>query len=178
MFDNLWALLIGIQKYDREPLYGPYADVQRMKEFLMQDLHVPSDNILIVQDARRHEIIGTFETHLINNTKILPGSSPAILFYYSGHGGRVACPPNWPAVLETAERDGKLVKKIEVLIPSDCTSIYDANGFPSIQTIPDRTINSLLLRAAQKHGDCITVILDCCFSGHLNRSLGGAEGNE
>jgi hypothetical protein len=39
-----------------------------------------------------------------------------------------------------------------------------------ISGIPDRTLGSLLRKASAKHGQNITVILDCCASGHGTRS--------
>ncbi|KAF9061591.1 caspase domain-containing protein [Rhodocollybia butyracea] len=171
-FDNLWALVIGIEKYESIPgykrLHGPGADVESVEYFLLEDLHVPEENVLTLRDgdATRDKILEAFETHLINNKKIPYGS--ALLFYYSGHGGRLTAPKSWP-VLESVGSDNTLEEKVEVLIPSDCVLVSDENERPTVQTIPDRTINSLLLRMAQKHGDNITVILDCCFAAHMNR---------
>ncbi|KAF9041697.1 caspase domain-containing protein [Rhodocollybia butyracea] len=174
-FDNLWALVIGIEEYESitgyDRLQGPGADVDGVEYFLLEELQVPEENVLILRDgeATRDKIIDSFETHFINNKKIPSGS--ALLFYYSGHGGRLAAPKGWP-VLESVGEDNRLEAKVEVLIPSDCVVDSDENGRPTVQTIPDRTINSLLLKTAQKHGDNITVILDCCFSAHLNRISG------
>ncbi|KAE9391513.1 hypothetical protein BT96DRAFT_1024042 [Gymnopus androsaceus JB14] len=171
-FPNLWALVIGIEKYenlvDYERIEGPLADVDGVEDFL-NDLGVPEKNVLILRDgdATRKEIISAFETHFIHNEKIPPNSP--LLFYYSGHGGRLAAPSGWPVLESFDEHNKRLETKVEVLVPSDCTNDCDKDGRPSVHTIPDRTINSLLLSTAQKHGDNITIILDCCHSAHLNR---------
>lgn len=103
-------------------------------------------------------------THLIDNEKIKHGDP--ILFYFSGHGARVQAPSGWPMGwkdLHGTERE------IEMILPYD--AVYDIqNQDKRISGIPDRTLGSLLRKVARKHGQNITVILDCCASGHGTRS--------
>ncbi|KAH7337509.1 hypothetical protein B0J17DRAFT_663251 [Rhizoctonia solani] len=70
---NLFALIIGIDKYPNLPLlYGASADAEIMLEFLSSDLGTPADHIVNLQLQ-----------NLWNNPKINHGDP--ILIYYAGH---------------------------------------------------------------------------------------------
>jgi hypothetical protein len=59
-----------------------------------------------------------------------------------------------------------------MILPYDSVrDTREARRDREITGIPDRTLGSLLRKAAAKHGPNITVILDCCASGHGTRNL-------
>ena len=159
---QMFALLVGITEWkdrDWEDIEGAPKDVENMKVYLEQDLKVPSSNISILEGpkATRAGILSEFHRHLINNKMIQPGDP--ILFYYTGHGDLTDAPLHWPVVSDD--------RKIESLVPYDYGT-QDGRG-QRICGIPDRTIAALLEQLAKRHGDNITVILDCCHSGHGTR---------
>ncbi len=165
---SIWALLVGIKKYSHPSLpdvLGADMDVLKVEQYLVEDLKVPASNIVTLRDenATRAEILSRFKGHLTDNKDIKPGD--ALMFHFSGHGGRVTAPPKWPipddAVLA---QDGPA---IEVFLPYD-EGEEDEDGF-EIPSIPDRTLAALLDDAAIAHGRNITVVLDCCSSGHGTR---------
>ncbi len=59
---------------------------------------------------------------------------------------------------------------LEMIIPYDESTLGD-DGYP-ICGIPDRTLAALLSTLTKKHGENVTVVLDCCHSGHGTRSEG------
>ncbi|RXW16207.1 hypothetical protein EST38_g9645, partial [Candolleomyces aberdarensis] len=137
--------------YDR--LSGAVPDADAMNNYLQAYLNVPPDQITNLRDkeATRSNIIAAFE-NLRDNLKIK--HQDPILIYYAGHGGEVP---------------SKKKDKIQALIPADCVA-------GEIPPIPDRTIAALINGISTKHGNNITVILDCCHSGSGTR--GGGETDE
>lgn len=166
----IWALLVGICKYETQvprndqdiwrDLLGADKDVDEVRHYLREDLKVPNDHIITLKDheATRDAILHTFNSHLIENKCIRRGD--AILFHFSGHGSRSSSPSTWP-VVEQEDR------KIEVILPHD-VALENEDGDP-VCGIPDRTLAALLMRVADAHGNNITVVLDCCHSGHGTR---------
>ncbi|KAJ2926774.1 hypothetical protein H1R20_g10309, partial [Candolleomyces eurysporus] len=145
---QVWALIIGINDYaSKRPLSGAVADANAMNEYLETSLKIPKDHIVNLRDqeATRSKIISAFKG-LRDNDRIK--KQDPILIYYAGHGGEVR-----------AKNDGH---KIQALIPVD----YAAE---KIFPIPDRTVARLINDIAKKHGNNITVILDCCHSGSGTR---------
>jgi hypothetical protein len=103
---------------------------------------------------------------LIDNPNIRHGDP--ILFYFAGHGSRVTAPSSWPI----AWKDSDERREIEAILPYD--SVRDtrkARHDREIPGIPDRTLGSLLRKIAARHGSNITVVLDCCASGHGTRNV-------
>jgi hypothetical protein len=91
------------------------------------------------------------------------------LFYFSGHGSRVPAPSTWPIAWKDVYDEQH---EIEMILPYD--SVRDTRELRrdrEVTGIPDRTLGSLLRKIAAKHGPNLTVILDCCASGHGTRSL-------
>ncbi|KAJ2922365.1 hypothetical protein H1R20_g14743, partial [Candolleomyces eurysporus] len=127
-------------------LSGAVPDADAMSNYLRRDLKVPPDQItnLRNKEATRSNIIAAFEG-LRDNSRIK--HQDPILIYYAGHGGEV--PSN--------SKD-----KTQTLIPVD----YVAER---IHPIPDRTVAALINGISTRHGNNITVILDCCHSGSGTR---------
>ena len=147
----IWALLVGINAYASpgiNTLNGCENDVEAMRVFLMNQMHVPETQIKVLtnQAATRAAILDAFKTHLIENPQIQRGDQ--LLFHYSGHGSYM--PSNDPN-----EPDGL-----------DETVVAHDSRMPGIFDIPDKTLAALLdqLAAAKSDpaapGDNITVILD------------------
>lgn len=157
----IWALLVGINAYASpgiNTLNGCENDVEAMRIFLLNQMHVPETQIKVLtnQAATRAAILDAFKTHLIENPQIQRGDQ--LLFHYSGHGSYM--PSNDPN-----EPDGL-----------DETVVAHDSRMPGIFDIPDKTLAALLdqLAAAKSDpaapGDNITVILDSCHSGSGTRS--------
>lgn len=129
-------------------------------------MHVPEDHIIRLHDAAatRKAIVSQFQSHLIRNPEIKQGD--AILFYYSGHGSYVTPPSGWTIVKGAGDQSDD---KVEVILPHDEGVTDPETGLPAY-AIPDRTLAALIDSAAARHGDNITVILDCCSSGHGTRA--------
>ncbi|CAL1711904.1 unnamed protein product [Somion occarium] len=73
---------------------------------------------------------------------------------------------HWPIIEMTSPNDQQN-GQLEMIIPYDEGTI-DADGY-AICGIPDRTLGALLDMLAISHSDNITVVLDCCHSGHGTR---------
>lgn len=185
---NMWALLIGIENYPQpeeperlpddagttlehwvrprevsdppENPDGALHDVEEVHEYL-RERGVPESQILILKDdkATRANMLSAFQHHLINNPDIT--RDDPILFYYSGHGCRGPAPDGWAAALEGDD------SQIEYMVP------YDSVGFGQLGKpgIPDRTTRALIHELAQRKGRNVSVVLDCCHSGHGVRKV-------
>ncbi|GET35794.1 caspase family protein [Microseira wollei] len=151
-----YGRLIGIDKYlHTKNLGGCVNDVEAIRIYLMNQLGVPENQICVLtnQAATRANILQTFEEFLIDNPDIQPGSQ--ILFHYSGHGSQMFNPK---------EPDGQN----ETLVPHDSRT-------PGVYDIPDKTLAALLDKLAERKGNNITVILDCCHSGTGTRDSNLAQ---
>lgn len=151
---RLFALIIGINVYQDvtiPDLKGAVPDAEAIRKFLLNELDVPESQMTILLDsqATRSAIVGAFQ-HLADNSAIQRGDP--ILIYYAGHGSWATAPKDWHT------EDGK----IQMLVPVDC-------GIKDIHGIPDKTIGTLITKIADKKGDNITVIFDCCHSGSGTR---------
>ncbi|KAI0915387.1 hypothetical protein AcV5_003875 [Taiwanofungus camphoratus] len=168
---QIWALIVGIEQYgahdDWPNVHGAKKDAENVKDYLTQDLGVPSSHVraLIDSQATRAHILSSFKEHLIDNDDIQYGD--AIMFHYSGHGSLCKAPEGWP-IIDRADADDDERGMLEVIVPYDESMPADQPG-KLICSIPDRTMGALLEKVAKVHGDNITVVLDCCYSGHGTR---------
>ncbi|KAK0451477.1 caspase domain-containing protein [Armillaria borealis] len=172
--DKIFALIIGISKYG-SPKFpsvpGAATDAKRFYRFVRDVLHAPRKNIISLHDERatRSAIIGAFRS--LEKDPNINSRTAAIIIYYAGHGAVALKPVEWKD-WETSD------KKIEMLCPFDMTfsgrddkaNEVQVEGV-KIEGIPDRTINRLLLDLSIAKGNNITIILDCCHSAGINRSL-------
>ncbi|KAH7888690.1 hypothetical protein F5I97DRAFT_1802807 [Phlebopus sp. FC_14] len=155
MASRVFALLIGVDDYKSGRIWNLEAcadDARRMKQWLIQDLRVPSPNIslLLNKDATQRCIEDTFMSHLVNNPAISRGD--ALLIYFAGHGSTMSAPRDWC--------EGK-PRHVQVLCPYD----HDTKGpHGRIAGISDRSLFAMLGELSDVKGDNITLILDCCFS--------------
>jgi len=143
----IFALVIGINDYQdggARTLRGCVNDSNTVVAYLKETLHVPETNIVLLQNeqATREQILGTFESHFINNSAITPGD--AIIFYFAGHGSRQRAHIDWHCENNT----------VETICPHD---VAKASG------IPDYTLTHLLRQLAFYKGNNIVRVLDMCL---------------
>ncbi|KAF8601276.1 hypothetical protein BDV93DRAFT_608208 [Ceratobasidium sp. AG-I] len=155
---NLFALVIGINKYQRSDigdLRGAIADAHEVDRYLRERLRVPKDQITTLYDlaATRSEIIQALK-NLAADPRIK--QKDPIIIYYAGHGSEQAP----PAGLSTDQ-------KIQSLVPSDEGSSDPSGNL--VECIPDYTLATLLNNLAQAKGDNVTVIFDSCHSSSGTR---------
>jgi len=98
MMPRVFALLIGVDDYKSGRIWNLEAcahDALLMKQWLVQDLQVPKENIalLLNQEATKRRIEDTFMSHLVNNPAIAEGD--ALIVYFAGHGSTLRAPPDW-----------------------------------------------------------------------------------
>ncbi|KAJ7141488.1 hypothetical protein C8R44DRAFT_604425 [Mycena epipterygia] len=129
-----------------------------MKDFLLSDLHVPTDRIMNLrnEEATRDGMIKALE-NIANSDAI--GPQDPILIFYAGHGGEAKAPPGWTTNTEDSS--------IQMLIPHDF--VQQGSGDINGQGIFDLTLSRILEKIAQAKSDNITVIFDSCHSGSGTR---------
>jgi hypothetical protein len=140
------ALLVGINDYPSVPLRGCVNDVAEMKEVLTGILGVETDNlrVLLNREATKQGIIDSL-MWLAEG-----GMEPAMrVFHFAGHGYSV---PDSSG----DEEDGF----DEALAPYD----HIQNGF-----LIDDELKSLYNRFPPNSN--LTLIMDCCHSGTIQRDL-------
>ncbi|PBK67529.1 hypothetical protein ARMSODRAFT_313442 [Armillaria solidipes] len=161
--NNIFALIIGIDKYERDEyrLEGAVADADAFEDYVSTDLGAPEGNIISLRDqeATRSEIIDAFGK-LKDHKDIDPGKA-IIIIYYAGHGAVAKKPAQW-------EDWHALDNNIEMLCPVDMTFRNSVKG-KTVEGIPDRTICCLLLDLSAAKGNNIVLILDCCHSAGMDR---------
>ncbi|KIM41910.1 hypothetical protein M413DRAFT_410348 [Hebeloma cylindrosporum] len=149
---QLFALLIGINDYDQiRPLRGAVPDIIAVKEYLESHLKVPQDQIqtLLNRAASRDAIIEGFK-QLESGERIKEGDP--IFIYFAGHGSEIPDPEGGPA-------------KMQAIVPQN----YCERPGDEVPAILDRTIGALLAKIADKKGDNITLVFDCCHSASGTR---------
>ncbi len=140
-----------------------------MERYLTEDLGVPGNRIQPLLGYKEHtspddpmypsraHIVGALLS-LVTNPKISHGDN--IIIYYAGHGSR------YP--LTEYDEDDE-TEYIEALCPIDRDTPGE-DGEP-VPDISDRELNTILTLISLSKGHRITLILDCCHSGGVSRSL-------
>lgn len=137
-YENSWALIIGINRYDKfSPLGYACNDANAVADILSKRFNFPQPNIklLIDKDATRSEII---KTYLGFKNVVEPDDR--ILVFFAGHGHTV-----------TGSRG-----EVGFLIPAD----GDPRSLDTLLRWDDLTKNAELIQA--KH---ILFIMDACYGG-------------
>ncbi|KAJ7429953.1 caspase domain-containing protein [Mycena galericulata] len=169
---TVFALIIGNNDYLASDEYGTLQgcvnDARAFEKYLLdprtqKGLQVPPSNIVVLENARRVDIISTFKSHLLENRNIPDHGEATMILFYAGHGTRIAATDN---IIST---DGK----VEAIAPVDERTM-DADG-KYVHAIPDYILGWLLWELSRKKGPNITVILDSCFSGGMGRDSGKAR---
>jgi len=150
---NLYALIIGIDKYPTSPLSGCVRDAEEIFKFFENDFITAQYKVhpLLLTDekATREGIITAFENHLGQASE-----NDIAFFHFSGHGAQEAANLS----LWHEEPDGKL----EGLV------CYD-----SLKTnllLADKELRFLIQQLALNNPHILTVF-DCCHSGENTRGF-------
>jgi hypothetical protein len=85
MKETRYAVLIGMNNYEKDPLDYSVKDVLDIKSVLVNYCNFESDNIYLVTDSSSSVRLQIEEIFRQIQTKFIAGSD-MILFYYSGHG--------------------------------------------------------------------------------------------
>ncbi|KAJ7923554.1 caspase domain-containing protein [Mycena leptocephala] len=165
---TIFVLIIGINNYFRtdelRTLRGAVNDARAFEKYLLK-LNVPSSNIALLENekATRSAILSAFRTHLLENTNIPDHGEATIIFFFAGHGSRFEAPSD----LIAPDR------KVEAICPVDERTVNNVGEY--VHAIPDYVLVRLLSELADKKGNNITVILDCCHSGGMERDVEGTR---
>ena len=90
IYDNSWALIIGIDKYENiQRLHYAVDDAESIKDILINSFGFPVDNvsILINEEATKQNIIKSF-SKITKNAK----SNDRVIIFFAGHGETMDLP--------------------------------------------------------------------------------------
>ena len=156
---NLYALLVGIDQYERvTPLHGCINDVRNVEAYLNADPDFAAEakaiQMLTNEAATKQAIINGFREHLAQAT-----AADTVLFYFSGYGTQEeADPALWPN-----EANGRL----------ECLVCYDGPvDLASAYLMTDKEIRYLINELSEKTGAHVVTIFDCGHSGDTSRNVG------
>ncbi|KAK0468501.1 peptidase C14, caspase domain-containing protein, partial [Armillaria novae-zelandiae] len=156
-------VIIGIDDYESYPLFGCVLDARLIEKFFTEKLGVPPNRIKLLLGSKEsfgdamtpshanivHTLLG-----LATNHDIEFGDN--IVIYFAGHG---CC--------YHPSREDDPYGCVETLCPIDRDTI-DANH-KHVPDISDWEFSSIISLIAKAKGHRITVILDCCHAGGINR---------
>lgn len=154
---NVFALLIGIDKYPIAPLRGCVNDSRMVESYLRTA--VKSDHLqlhsLRDHQATKANIVDGFEKHLAQATE-----NDTIFVHFAGHGSREkAAPMFWHL---SADKMNEVMVTIDSIVP----------GIGLHNPLADKELRWLINNLAQKQPHNITVMFDCCHSGSGTRNIG------
>lgn len=155
MTHNLYALLVGINEYDRRSqvssLRGCTNDAKAMKAYLESQsgdktqLHT---SVLLNEQATRQAVVDGFREHLQQAE-----AGDTVLFYYAGHGSQNRAPEEfWPIMPSRLN---------ETLVCHD-------SRVPGSWDLADKELSKLIAEVSAKNPH-IVIVLDCCHSGSGTR---------
>ena len=142
IYDNSWALIIGIDKYQNfQSLDYAVNDARDIQNMLVDKFHFQQDNIVLLEneEATQTSILQEF----FNITK-KAGTNDRVLIFFAGHGKTEDLP------------DGG---EIGYLLP------VDANDDLYLSSINMDEIKTLSLRSEAKH---ILYLIDACYGGIIS----------
>ena len=140
IYDNSWALIIGIDKYQNvKKLNYAVDDAESIKEILNNSFHFPSDNIsiLINEEATKQNILKSF-SEITKNAK----SNDRVLVFFAGHG-------------ETMDLPGGGEKGYLIPVEGDAEELY-------LTSIPMDELREIALMSEAKH---MLYLIDACYGG-------------
>jgi len=140
IYDNSWALIIGINKYENvQKLDFAADDAIAMKEILIESFNFPEDNItmLLNQEATKDNIVKEF-----SNIAFKAQERDRVLVFFAGHGETMELPEGG---------------QMGYLIPvnGDADNLY----YSSIRM---DELKSLALMSKAKH---MLYLVDACYGG-------------
>ncbi|PBK72061.1 hypothetical protein ARMSODRAFT_1082575 [Armillaria solidipes] len=169
---RFWAVLIGIDAYQSNPLRGCVSDAKLVKKSLIEDVGVPEKRIQCLLGSQipipsndlftpsRSNIVNMLYS-LIDNPDIEPGDN--IIIYYAGHGSSYYCSEHLSteSICQTGDCP------VEALCPIDRDTIdSDEHWIPDIS---DRELSTLFTQISRAKGHHITFITDCCHATGFER---------
>jgi hypothetical protein len=121
-----------------------------MRAFLLSALGVPEEHILLLTDeaATRAAIIAGWQTHLCDRA----AAGDLVFFHYSGHGSQSAT--------DDPDEPDKLTESLVA---------YDSREEGSFDLL-DKELKQLIW-AVEARGAQVVLLMDCCHSGHITRTL-------
>jgi len=140
IYDNSWALVIGIDKYQNvKKLNYAVDDAESIKEILEDSFHFPSDNIsiLINEEATKQNILKSF-SEITKNAK----SNDRVLVFFAGHG-------------DTMDLPGGGEKGYLIPVEGDAEELY-------LTSIPMDELREIALMSEAKH---MLYLVDACYGG-------------
>ncbi|HBE20379.1 MAG TPA: peptidase C14 [Cyanobacteria bacterium UBA11149] len=154
------ALLVGINKYSRQPLKGCINDLELQRHLLVNCFGFNPKDIYILTDekANRQGILSAFEEYLIKQAK--PGD--VVVYHYSGHGSLINDPH--PIITEADSKKAGLNGTF-VPIDSNLPAGYPDEG----GLVKDIMGHTLFLLMSAVKTENFTAILDSCYSGGATR---------
>ncbi|KAJ7918590.1 caspase domain-containing protein [Mycena leptocephala] len=164
----IFVLIIGIDEYvnteELRTLRGAVNDARAFERYLL-NLAIPPANIVLLEnkDATRSAILSAFKTHFLDNKNIPDRGGASMILFFAGHGSRFEAPSD----LIAPDR------RVEAICPVDERTENDAGEY--VHAIPDYVLVRLLSELVDKKGTSITVILDCCHSGGMERDVEGTR---
>ncbi|KAE9363027.1 hypothetical protein N431DRAFT_296842, partial [Stipitochalara longipes BDJ] len=145
-----WAILIGINFYEKKPLKGCVRDVEKIKQYLetglipvsIEAFTATGDPSTSRHPIERQELWPTYENIVSCIKRITAKGKPGdcIYLHFSGHGT-------------------KLLSNFDLVL------FDELHG---IRYLPGLEFAHLLKQIVEK-GLLVTVVLDCCFSGGVVR---------
>jgi hypothetical protein len=147
--NNKYALLVGINYTNTSyELYGCINDASNIKKMLLDKYEFLEENIIILNDFSRQELLPTNNNIIREFTNLLKkaNSGDQLMFLYSGHGSYIL-----------DKNNDELTENDSVLIPLD--AIYNYNKI----IIDDQLKN--IIDTNLKTDVKLFALLDCCFSG-------------
>jgi hypothetical protein len=140
---RLFALLVGINNYPSlKHLNEAENDIKKVASFLRARVSNAQIKTLISREATKSNVVQAFQSH-IGQAK----NDDIGLYYFSGHGGKIASPPDEICQLERG-RDG----------------LYDSRSSGGQGDLSDKELAYLIDTYYRANGHFLAV-LDCCFSG-------------
>lgn len=169
MARNLYALLVGINQYNKEvrDLNGCVDDITEVKKFLEGRLNKETYTLrhteLVNKAATRDAIINGFKNHLSQ-----AGKEDVVLFYFCGHGAR-----EWAG---EEFKDWELDNAHETIVCYDSRSETDGRRVPDLADKELRYLISQVANKGDNSPDHVLVVYDCCHSSSGTRDLDDADG--
>ncbi|KAK0209626.1 hypothetical protein IW262DRAFT_1249673, partial [Armillaria fumosa] len=163
---RFWAVLIGIDAYQSNPLQGCVSDALKMKRLLTEKFEVPDHRIQCLLGSTdsipgspiipsRANIVNVLYS-LIDNDEIQRGDN--IIIYYAGHGSSYRCS-------QQCTRKSPCCKAricpIEAICPIDRDTRNPSDSRLRIPDISDRELNALFTQISCAKGHKITFFADC-----------------
>ena len=150
IYDNSWALLIGIDNYDNlKGLNYSVKDAQSIRKMLVDEFQFPPENIILLLDdeATKNRIIKE-----LSNFAKKAGANDRVLIYFAGHGDTEDLP------------DGGVLGYL-MPVDGDKEVLF-------VSSIEMDVLEKVALRSNAKH---LLYLIDACYGGLATVSTRGLD---